>query len=185
MRDWRYSSAILNLDIKRIPPRLLYPRGKNPLWPLDRRLGGLQSRFGRCAVGKCFSISPELSRLPLLVWNDMASGKRICLQLRHSGCLHNLVADWQCASGSCHTSREVQTEWLTSSGMTPYHVRNCYILYNSFLYNMATAHSMSLQVSSLPPSSHLPTWVGLISYKENKMLNSVQIVFPGSVTTQH
>jgi hypothetical protein len=28
-------------------PRPLYPRGKSPRYPLDRRLGGLQSRSGR------------------------------------------------------------------------------------------------------------------------------------------
>jgi hypothetical protein len=28
-------------------PRLLYPQGKNPWCPLDSRLGGPQSRFGR------------------------------------------------------------------------------------------------------------------------------------------
>jgi hypothetical protein len=28
-------------------PRPLYPQGKNPWYPLDRRLGGLQSRSGR------------------------------------------------------------------------------------------------------------------------------------------
>jgi hypothetical protein len=29
-------------------PQLLYPQGKSPWYPLDRRLGGPQSRFGRC-----------------------------------------------------------------------------------------------------------------------------------------
>jgi len=28
-------------------PRPFYPQGKSPWWPLDRRLGGLQSRSGR------------------------------------------------------------------------------------------------------------------------------------------
>jgi hypothetical protein len=28
-------------------PRTLYPQGKNPWYPLDRRLGGPQSRSGR------------------------------------------------------------------------------------------------------------------------------------------
>jgi hypothetical protein len=28
-------------------PRPLYPQGKSPLYPLDRRLGGHQSRSGR------------------------------------------------------------------------------------------------------------------------------------------
>jgi len=28
-------------------PRQLYPQGKSPWYPFDRRLGGLKSRFGR------------------------------------------------------------------------------------------------------------------------------------------
>jgi hypothetical protein len=33
-------------------PRPLYPREKNPLYPLDRRLDGFQSRFERCGEEK-------------------------------------------------------------------------------------------------------------------------------------
>jgi hypothetical protein len=32
--------------------RPLYPQGKSPRYPLDRRLGGLQSRSGRCSEEK-------------------------------------------------------------------------------------------------------------------------------------
>jgi hypothetical protein len=32
---------------QRQAPAALYPRGKDPRYPLDRRLGGLQSRSGR------------------------------------------------------------------------------------------------------------------------------------------
>jgi hypothetical protein len=33
-------------------PRPLYPQGKNPWYPLNRRLGGPQSRFGHCGEEK-------------------------------------------------------------------------------------------------------------------------------------
>jgi hypothetical protein len=38
MGEWRYSFT----------PRKLYPQEKSPRYPLDRRPGGPQSRFGRC-----------------------------------------------------------------------------------------------------------------------------------------
>jgi hypothetical protein len=43
---------ILDLDLRwrrvvSFTPRQLYPQGKNPWYPLDRRLGGLQSQSGR------------------------------------------------------------------------------------------------------------------------------------------
>jgi hypothetical protein len=45
-------------------PRPLYPRGKRPRYPFDRRLGGLQSRSGRCG-GKKFLTLPGLEFRPL------------------------------------------------------------------------------------------------------------------------
>jgi hypothetical protein len=33
-------------------PRQLYPWGMSPWYPLDRRLGGLQNRSGRCGIEK-------------------------------------------------------------------------------------------------------------------------------------
>jgi hypothetical protein len=33
-------------------PRLLFPSGKSPLYPLTKRLGGLQSRSERCGIEK-------------------------------------------------------------------------------------------------------------------------------------
>jgi hypothetical protein len=50
--EWRCSSAILDFDARRISllsftPRLLYPRGKSPRYPLYRNLGGPKSRSGR------------------------------------------------------------------------------------------------------------------------------------------
>jgi hypothetical protein len=57
MGEWRYSSAFLDLGTKwrgvvSFTPRPLYPRGKNPLHPLHRRLSGPQSRTGRCGEEK-------------------------------------------------------------------------------------------------------------------------------------
>jgi hypothetical protein len=48
---------ILNLGTRwrcvvRFMPRLLYPQGKNPWYPLDRRLCGPQSRSGRGGENK-------------------------------------------------------------------------------------------------------------------------------------
>jgi hypothetical protein len=40
-------------------PRLLYPRAKIPMYPLDRRLAGHQSRSRRCKVQKNLLALPE------------------------------------------------------------------------------------------------------------------------------
>jgi hypothetical protein len=41
-------------------PRPLYPQGKSPLYPLDRGLGGPQSRSGRGGEEKNFQPPPEI-----------------------------------------------------------------------------------------------------------------------------
>jgi hypothetical protein len=63
--EWRYSSTILDLGTKwrwvvsfTSPP--LYPRGKRPWYPLDKRPGGQQSQSGRCGVGKNVLSLPEI-----------------------------------------------------------------------------------------------------------------------------
>jgi hypothetical protein len=43
-------------------PRPLYPRGKSPRYPLERRLGGPQSRSGRSGEEKI--IDPTGTRTP-------------------------------------------------------------------------------------------------------------------------
>jgi hypothetical protein len=76
MGDWRYSSAILDLSIRwkwmiNFTPLPLYPPGKSSRYPSDRRLFRLQSRSGRCGVGKIFLLlelepwasCPQLYRL--------------------------------------------------------------------------------------------------------------------------
>jgi hypothetical protein len=40
--------------------RPLYPQGKNPWYPLDRRLGELQSRSGRGGKEKNFELPPGI-----------------------------------------------------------------------------------------------------------------------------
>jgi hypothetical protein len=55
--EWRYGSTILDFGSRRrwmvsFTPRPLFPRRKNPRYPLDTRLGGPQSRSGRCGVEK-------------------------------------------------------------------------------------------------------------------------------------
>jgi hypothetical protein len=48
-------------------PRPLYPKGKSPWYPLDRRLGGPQSRSGRCGEEKksipCWESNPRTPNL--------------------------------------------------------------------------------------------------------------------------
>jgi hypothetical protein len=69
MREWRYSSTILDLGSRwrwvvssTTPP--LYPRRKRPRCPLDRRLGGPQSRSGRCGVEKDLFPLPRIEKRP-------------------------------------------------------------------------------------------------------------------------
>jgi hypothetical protein len=45
-------------------PRPLYPQGKSPRYPLDKRLGGPQSRSGRLGGGKI--LDPTETRTPTL-----------------------------------------------------------------------------------------------------------------------
>jgi hypothetical protein len=57
MGEWKYSSTFFDLDIRwrgvgSFTTGKLYPRRKSPQYPLDRRLGGPQSRPGRCGVEK-------------------------------------------------------------------------------------------------------------------------------------
>jgi hypothetical protein len=52
MGEWRYIFTFLDLGTRwrlvvSFTPRPLYPRGKIPRYPLDRRLGGPQNRSGR------------------------------------------------------------------------------------------------------------------------------------------
>jgi hypothetical protein len=57
-------------------PRPLYPRGKTPRYPLDRKLGGPQSLSGRFGEEKILdttglelrSYSPARSLIFLLIW---------------------------------------------------------------------------------------------------------------------
>jgi hypothetical protein len=66
--EWRHSSTFLDLCIRwrwvvSIMSRSLYPRGKCTWYPLDRTLGGPQSRSGRYAVEKNIS-RPEIEPRP-------------------------------------------------------------------------------------------------------------------------
>jgi hypothetical protein len=58
--EWRYRSTTLTLctrwmSVASFTPRPVYPRGESSRNPLDRRLGGPQSRSGSCGVKKSFS----------------------------------------------------------------------------------------------------------------------------------
>jgi hypothetical protein len=59
MGKWRYRSTVLHLGtrwwtVSASLPGRFKPRRKSPRYPLDRRLGGPQSRYGRCSVEKKF-----------------------------------------------------------------------------------------------------------------------------------
>jgi hypothetical protein len=52
MGKWKYTSTVLDLGTKQrrvvsFKPRSLYPWGKSPRYPLGRRLGGPQRKYGR------------------------------------------------------------------------------------------------------------------------------------------
>jgi hypothetical protein len=61
MREWRYSSTILDLGIRWRRLVNIAPRQFTPPHPLDRRLGGPQSRSG-CRGEK--SLAPAENRTP-------------------------------------------------------------------------------------------------------------------------
>jgi hypothetical protein len=69
MGEWRYSSNILDLGTRwrrvvSFTPRPLYPRGKSRQYLLDRRLGGSQSRSGRCGEEK--NLAPARNKTPAI-----------------------------------------------------------------------------------------------------------------------
>jgi hypothetical protein len=69
VEKWRYSSAILDFGtrwrrIVSFTPRPLCPRGKGPLYSLDRRLDGPQSRSGRRGGDKNSWPHPDLNSDP-------------------------------------------------------------------------------------------------------------------------
>jgi hypothetical protein len=67
MEEWRYSSIFLVVGTRwgwvvSFTPLPLYSRGKSTRYPLDRSLGGPQSRSGRSGEGKKSSIAENRSR---------------------------------------------------------------------------------------------------------------------------
>jgi hypothetical protein len=65
--EWMYSSTILDLSTRwrgvvSFTPRPRYPRENRPRYSLDRRLGGPESRSGRCGVisNPCYSVSRDV-----------------------------------------------------------------------------------------------------------------------------
>jgi hypothetical protein len=73
MGEWRYSSTIPDLGTKwrwvvSFTPWLLYPRGKSPRHPLDRRLGGPQNSSGRYGEEECFLPLTEIEPRPSSPW---------------------------------------------------------------------------------------------------------------------
>jgi hypothetical protein len=69
MREWRYNSTILHFGTRwrwvvTFTPRPLYPRRKNPRYPLDMSLGGPQRRSGRRGEEKKFVFWQESNHGP-------------------------------------------------------------------------------------------------------------------------
>jgi hypothetical protein len=84
MGEWRYRSAILDLGsrwrrVVTFTPLPFYPQGKSPWYPLDGRLGGPQSRSGRCGEEK--NLSPAGNRT--LAIHSVAIPTELCRALKH------------------------------------------------------------------------------------------------------
>jgi hypothetical protein len=67
--EWMYSATILVLGTRwrwvvSFTPRPLYSRGKSPRYPLDRRLDGPQSRYGRCGGEKFLDLTENRTSTP-------------------------------------------------------------------------------------------------------------------------
>jgi hypothetical protein len=67
--EWRYSSTILYLgtrwrSVVSFTARPLYLHGRSRRYPLDRRLGGPQSRSGRCGIEKTLFPLPGIEARP-------------------------------------------------------------------------------------------------------------------------
>jgi len=68
MGKWRYNSTLFltsalggsKWSASRLPPPPLYPHGKKPWYPLDRRLGGPESRAGHGGEEKNSQLLPGL-----------------------------------------------------------------------------------------------------------------------------
>jgi hypothetical protein len=78
--EWMCSSTILDLDTRwrwvvSFTPRLLYPRGKSPRYPLDRRLGGPQNRSGNYRQKKNFVTLQEIEPRSSSPWSVVATTK--------------------------------------------------------------------------------------------------------------
>jgi hypothetical protein len=109
--EWRYSYTHFGSRwrwVVSFTPRLLYPQGRNPSYPLDRRLGGPQGQSG-CGGGeeKNSQLLPglehpiiqsvaqryttELTRLPLLQRAPLVFNQKE----RENRAVRNFVRDWK------------------------------------------------------------------------------------------
>jgi hypothetical protein len=114
---WRYSSThsqhqhrMEMRGVVSFTPRKLYPQGKSPQYPLDRRLGGAQSRSWRGGEERdpctCQESSPQCSH-----YTDWATRtKSVNSRSSH---LHDNLSDW-CSS------------WFLNSKITEGLIRSWY-----------------------------------------------------------
>jgi hypothetical protein len=106
-------------------PQPLYPQGKIPWYPFDRRLGWPQSRSGRGGEEKNSQPLPriELLTIPPVAQLYTAELFRLTLQVETSVCPYCCVSRMpkQRAGGSLWPTVQ-QTEWLPQ-GQWPLHVQ--------------------------------------------------------------
>jgi hypothetical protein len=118
MGEWRYSSTILDLGTgwrwtTSFTPRPLYPQGKGPQWPLNRRLGGPQSWSGRGGE--------EIISCPFRKWKPGRPARSPSLYpLSYPGSLHGkltVIVLVHAAIYSCCGSQSKRKCWLVVADM--------------------------------------------------------------------
>jgi hypothetical protein len=122
MGDWRYSSTILDPGrrwrwVVGFTPRPLCPRGKSLPGPLERRLGGPQSRFGRCREKKNLFSLPGVDLRPSS-YSVYGNGWRTKSQHLASNRKHCLLLWPRCrviATGNPPTEPREGKEFLAST----------------------------------------------------------------------
>jgi hypothetical protein len=95
MGDWRYSSTVLDLSTRwrwvvSFTPQLLYPLGKSPWYPSDRRVGDPQSRSGCCGEEKIWHCRESNPGHPARCYTDWAVPTPAC----NKGSTTFLKSEW-------------------------------------------------------------------------------------------
>jgi hypothetical protein len=114
MGEWMHRSTFLDLGISwrwvvRFTQRPLYPQGKSPRYRLDRRLGGPQSRSGRCGEEKILDPAGTRTPTPWVIQpvasrytESTRNNNKIDTQLRRLPVFSSLVSWWGCYLPEIH-----------------------------------------------------------------------------------